>query len=44
MRRVVMREQGSAHRSERSLPMNGIEKQAAFYRAYICPTIEARSP
>jgi hypothetical protein len=30
-----MREQGSAQRSERSFPMNGIEKQAAFYCGHL---------
>src|ERR1700722_10115601 len=35
MRRVVMREQGSAQPSERSFPMNGIGKQAAFYSGYL---------
>ena len=35
MRRVVMREHGSAQPSEGSFPMNGIGKQAAFYRGYL---------
>jgi hypothetical protein len=29
------REQCSTQRSERSIPMNGIAKQAAFYRGYL---------
>ena len=33
--RVVTREQGSAQPSERSFPINGIGKQAAFYRGYL---------
>ena len=35
MHRVVMREQGSDQSSEGSFPMNGIGKQAAFYRGYL---------
>jgi hypothetical protein len=35
MHRVVAREQGSAQPSEGNFPMNGIGKQAAFYRGFL---------